>query len=195
MYGLVRIGRLLDDPVPVAQAHRLARFIDTGLIESDRYYDVMNGAAGAILGLLALHQADGESSVLARAVDCGEHLLRACHRDGRGNTGWRTLSDTTAFLTGFSHGAAGIALALLRLHRATGDARFRNAAADALRYERQVYLPARGNWPDFRLAGDEAAEPPCQWCHGATGIGIARLGCLGSGEKTTTSSGERSTRR
>jgi type 2 lantibiotic biosynthesis protein LanM len=181
VYGLVRIGGLMDDPEPVALAGRLARFIDADLIDSDHAYDVMNGAAGAVLGLLALHQAD-ESSALARAVACGEHLLRGCRKDARGNTGWRTFSDAAAFLTGFSHGAAGIALALLRLHRATGDARFRNAASDALRYERRVFLPARGNWPDFRFTTDEAAEQPCQWCHGATGVGLARLACLGLGE-------------
>lgn len=178
VYGLVRIGGWLDDPVPVEHAREFACFVDAGLVESDRYYDVMNGAAGAILGLLALHHAGGESAALARALACGEHLLRGCRSDERGNRGWPTLSDTSAFLTGFSHGAAGIALALLRLHHATGDERFRSAALNALHYERHVFLPAYGNWPDFRSANDEPAEPPCQWCHGATGVGLARLGCL-----------------
>ena len=40
----------------------------------------------------------------------------------------------------------------------------------------------RGNWPDFRMApGKAGVSWPCQWCHGATGIGLARVGTLRQG--------------
>jgi lantibiotic modifying enzyme len=118
--------------------------------------------------VLALHRAAPSAAVLARAATCGRHLVRAGVMDRDGSDG------RTPLLTGFAHGAAGIALALLRLHQATGDAAFRDAAATALRYERSLFLPERGNWAG--LPG-HASEPPCQWCHGAVGIGLARLGC------------------
>src|SRR5436305_2153016 len=36
-----------------------------------------------------------------------------------------------------------------------------------------------GGWPDLRhSAGEKTAEVPCGWCHGAAGIGLARIGCL-----------------
>ena len=53
-------------------------------------------------------------------------------------------------LTGFSHGAAGIAYALLKLHEATGESSFREAALEAEAYETSVFLPEVSNWPDFR---------------------------------------------
>ena len=42
-----------------------------------------------------------------------------------------------------------------------------------MEFENASYDATRGNWPDFR--GDEPSWP-CQWCHGATGIGLARIG-------------------
>jgi len=81
-------------------------------------------------------------------------------------------------LTGFSHGAAGIAFALLCLHGACGDARFLAAAEQALDYEAAVFYQSQGNWPDFRSA--QKISPVCgnTWCHGAPGIGLARVGGL-----------------
>jgi lantibiotic modifying enzyme len=86
-------------------------------------------------------------------------------------------------LTGFSHGAAGIALALLRLSAATQDHRFRTAALAAIAYERSVFSPRAQNWPDLRTASrhtgrdDIGATFATLWCHGAAGIGLARLAC------------------
>jgi lantibiotic modifying enzyme len=79
-------------------------------------------------------------------------------------------------LTGFSHGAAGIAYALLRLYEACGEERFRDAADEAIEYERSVFSPADGNWPDLRHANGGEGAFPDQWCHGAAGIALARLG-------------------
>jgi lantibiotic modifying enzyme len=179
VYALVRIAGLLDDSTLLSDAARLARLIDDEQIAADRSHDVLYGAAGAILGLLALHRATGDGAALATACACGEHLVRAQLVDCDGDKGWRTLAEANGFLTGFSHGAAGIALALLRLSSATRDDAFRSAALDALSYERRVFRSDIGNWPDFRSpASRESAELPCGWCHGAPGIGLARLGCI-----------------
>jgi lantibiotic modifying enzyme len=60
----------------------------------------------------------------------------------------------------------------------TGEERFLSAAAEAIRYEHAVFLPEQGNWPDFRQPGPRAFEGlPCNWCHGAAGIGLGRLAC------------------
>ncbi|MBZ5604295.1 MAG: hypothetical protein LAO79_18490, partial [Acidobacteriia bacterium] len=78
-------------------------------------------------------------------------------------------------LTGFSHGAAGIAYALERLSRATAMAEFRDAASEARAYESAVFSKDRGNWPDLRFPVTKLG-PVFQttWCHGATGIGLGR---------------------
>ena len=179
VYGLVRVAELLGEPALLSDAGRIVRLLDAEQIAADQHHDVLHGAAGAVLGLLALNRASGDEAALAAARACGEHLLHAQIVDRDGNKGWRTLPDASGLLAGFSHGAAGIALALLRLYRATGDDAFRSAAVDALAYERRMFLPQAGNWQDLRSpTGNGAVELPCGWCHGAAGIGLARLGCL-----------------
>jgi lantibiotic modifying enzyme len=84
-------------------------------------------------------------------------------------------------LTGFSHGAAGIAHALLELAAVTGDERYRKTAFDAFAYERSVFSEAEGNWPDFREERAQSEEDiegdvfMVAWCHGAPGVGLGRL--------------------
>jgi lantibiotic modifying enzyme len=84
-------------------------------------------------------------------------------------------------LAGFSHGAAGIAWALLELAGATGNQRYRAAARQAIDYERGLYSPEAHNWPDLRgaeLSSGDAAPFVVAWCHGAAGIGLARSRAL-----------------
>jgi lantibiotic modifying enzyme len=71
-----------------------------------------------------------------------------------------------------SHGAAGYAYALASLAAATGREEFAKAAAQCIVFENASYDAQHNNWPDFR--GGEGSHWPCQWCHGAPGIGIAR---------------------
>jgi len=85
---------------------------------------------------------------------------------------WKTMEVSSRNLTGFSHGASGIAWALLELYNATREDQFRTAALEAFRYERSCFNPMEHNWPDFRT---EDPGFPVFWCHGAAGIGFARL--------------------
>ena len=76
-------------------------------------------------------------------------------------------------MAGFSHGAAGIAWALLALFARTRAERFRTAARGGIAYERSVFSAEAGNWRDLR--DPEQVRFPTAWCHGAPGIGLARL--------------------
>ena len=91
---------------------------------------------------------------------------------------WRGYDGTVR--TGFSHGAAGIAYALLRLYAVTRQQEFWEAACEAINYERLTFMPEEGNWPEFRLPVIPDTPQPCMtsWCYGAAGIGLARLGGL-----------------
>src|SRR4026208_432660 len=73
-----------------------------------------------------------------------------------------------------SHGAAGFAYALASLSAATGREDFAAAAQECVDFEDSSFSSQRGNWPDLRVDGGEAW--PCQWCHGAPGIGLGRIG-------------------
>jgi lantibiotic modifying enzyme len=86
------------------------------------------------------------------------------------------VTDDGRRTTGFSHGTAGIAYALLRLYEHTRDARFFEAAEEAIAYEDTQYSPENRNWVEFREPGEPAYQ--WQWCHGAPGIGLARVGGL-----------------
>jgi lantibiotic modifying enzyme len=98
--------------------------------------------------------------------------------------GWVTPIAPATPLSGFSHGAAGMAWALLLLFEATGEERYRRCALDAIAHERTLFSPAHGNWLDLREGQDGNADPEAKgdcattWCHGAAGIGLARLATL-----------------
>jgi len=181
VYALSRVGWFLGEEELVEEAGTLARRIGPRLIESDKALDLLGGAAGAILCLLACHRVGGGPGILDIAESCGAHLLRNRTPDKRGCHTWPTLGGR--HLTGFSHGAAGISYALLQLYHATGRREYLEAAQDGIRFEGYEFAPEHNNWPDHREYRNPADAPDCpaymvRWCHGAPGIGLARLGGL-----------------
>ncbi|MBW8879539.1 MAG: type 2 lantipeptide synthetase LanM family protein [Acidobacteria bacterium] len=178
LYAAAHLGSLWHDPDLLATAERLAEKIPPR-IESDEDLDVVGGAAGAILGLLALHRAAGSRRALAVAVLCGERLLARSQPAGPG-LGWLTRLATERPQIGFSHGNAGIGLALVELGATAGDARFLAAGLAAWDWEREAFWPELRRW----LAGGDGQSPPPEstvavaWCYGAPGVGLARLKAL-----------------
>lgn len=173
IYGLVRSGQFLNEPELWQDAKQAASLLTPEIIFTDRHLDVMNGTAGAILGLLTLYEVTADACFLDLAIVGGHHLLERRVKSEKGYRTWQTLDGK--LLTGFSHGAAGIAYTLLRLYKITREVNFLEAAREAIAYEGSVFAPVVGNWPDFR-----APKPSfmTKWCHGAPGIGLARLGSL-----------------
>jgi type 2 lantibiotic biosynthesis protein LanM len=173
VYGFCVIAKCAGNAALLQDAEGAARLFTDELIAADKQLDVMGGAAGAILALLRLHRDTQSDVALARAVHCGEHLLA---RDRIGDTrrrSWIGQGFGGSPLNGMSHGAAGFAYALASLAAASGREQFADAAAECIAFEDQTYDPARHNWPDLRVPGQPVW--PCQWCHGAPGIGLARL--------------------
>ena len=179
VYALARAAELLDDPSLVDEAAGAARLVTPEAIAAEPTFDVVSGSAGAILGLLALDRLRPDPEALDLALTSGEHLLRTRRETAGGARSWPSQD---RFLTGMSHGGAGIAFALLRLAARSGEPRFAEAAAEAIEYERSVFVPSAGNWTDLRPEAEHqnTTEPSCstRWCHGAPGIVLARLGGL-----------------
>jgi type 2 lantibiotic biosynthesis protein LanM len=176
IYTLAHLGSIWQRPELWAEGEDMLALLPE-LIDADETLDVIGGAAGCIGGLLSLHRASGSRSALALAGRCGERLLDRVQPMESG-VAWRTRLPARAPLTGFSHGAAGMSWALLELAAATGQERFRATALAALDYERSQFLDEAGNWPDYRLLGDPCQRCFTTWCHGAPGIGLARLEAL-----------------
>jgi len=175
VYALVRISQLLARPELILQARTLAQAITPSVVAEDAKLDVYWGAASAIPSLLVLH-AVGCADALDRAVDCGEHLL--VHRGIDTMTKrlvWTTVGPCP--MVGFAHGSAGIAAALLRLYRETGERRFYEAAFEAIEFERQLYCHETLDWP---VGSQQMARlaSSVSWCHGAPGIVLSRLAAL-----------------
>ncbi|MBW4562712.1 MAG: type 2 lantipeptide synthetase LanM family protein [Mojavia pulchra JT2-VF2] len=173
VYTLVRVSQFIDEPELLDIASLAASLITQESIASDRSFDTISGSAGTILGLLSLYQASSDSAVLNQAEALGYHLLNNRTNSDSGFRVWATLEGK--LVTGFSHGAAGIAYALLRLYKITQDPNFLEAAEEAIAYERSVFSPSAGNWQDGR---EKKPSFMTSWCHGAPGIGLGRLGSL-----------------
>lgn len=91
----------------------------------------------------------------------------------QGRRSWLGQGLGSQALNGMSHGAAGFAYALASLAIASGREDFGQAAAECIAFEDSSYDIERKNWPDLRNTAGPAWS--CQWCHGAPGIGLARL--------------------
>ena len=181
IYGLTHLGALWSDEALLDEAESLALALGPS-IDRDEHNDLIAGAAGCLLPLLGLHWTRPSQAVRELALRCGEHLVGKALPMERG-LGWPVPIIGPRPIGGMSHGSAGIALALLHLWRESGDERFRRTALGALDYDRSLYSPEHRNWLDLRpeaaeTATDESALYPCSWCHGAPGIGLARIASL-----------------
>ncbi len=181
IYTLTHFGIIWNDATLLREAEEIVELLPP-LIDKDNHFDVISGSAGCIPALLCLYHCARSPRALSVAVKCGERLLSQAQTFDSG-IGWVIPGTGKRPLTGFSHGAAGISWALLELSAASGEERFRKAACDAIAYERALFSPDAGNWPDLRASDDSVTESDKQkfmvaWCHGAPGIGLARLGSL-----------------
>ncbi|HET7620614.1 MAG TPA: type 2 lanthipeptide synthetase LanM family protein [Gemmatimonadaceae bacterium] len=192
VYSLLRCGISLQDDAVIDDAVHAARQLTPEQIERDTSFDVLYGGAGVILALLALHKVRRSDELLELAHRCGRHLLSRRQptpgRDGTIHHAWPTVGGRVH--VGFAHGSAGIALALLRLHVATGLTDYLDAALDAIRHEDSLARGSRGESPvspaapDIPLAVRDRAAPPTNWCRGTAGIGLARLSCAAGSHAT-----------
>jgi type 2 lantibiotic biosynthesis protein LanM len=176
VYSLVKISQFLQDSSLLEDAQLAAKLLTKEIIFTDNKLDIMWGVAGAIPGLLNLYSQTSEKAILDIAIACGNHLLS--QRTNTNPRAWVTIESKKP-LTGLSHGAAGISLSLLQLYAATANIAFLEAAQEAIAYEQSVFDASVQNWPDFRLSDEKSQTNFLHtWCHGSTGIGLARLGSL-----------------
>jgi lantibiotic modifying enzyme len=157
----------------LSDALTIADLFSDELIASDKQLDIIGGSAGGILGLLRLYRDTESEDVLKRAIKCGEHLMSQPRLGPDGRRSWIGQGFGPVPLNGMSHGAAGFAYALASLAAASRREEFASAAAECIAFEDSSYDQEHKNWPDLRNPASPAWS--CRWCHGAPGIGLARL--------------------
>lgn len=172
-----RLGILLDREDLLQECRSLATTHPTG----DSGFDLIAGLAGQILGFIVLDEIFPDDAFLDYACALGKQLVASADRGDNGVSWNRGHDPRELNLTGFSHGAAGAAYALLELFSLSGDDDFRSTAEAAFEYERSWFDARERNWPDFRQVA-VGADPRTvrlpysnTWCHGAPGIAVSRL--------------------
>jgi type 2 lantibiotic biosynthesis protein LanM len=179
IYLLSHLAALWRDEELVAYANSIVDRLPD-LIDQDNSLDVVGGCAGCIGALLALDHVSHSDKALTAARQCGDRLISRA-QPVEGGTGWFNNIETAKPITGFAHGAAGIAWALLELSRRTDNKRGRELALEAIAYEHSQYSAAAGNWAENAPGSDERGRetgPGMAWCYGAPGIGLARITAL-----------------
>lgn len=167
-------GKLLDDAE--ALRDRLVK-----ATHDSPHVDIIAGCAGAIAILRALQTVRPSRQTVDAVSTCAKLAVARSQVMPHGRAWSVPQIPASAPLTGFSHGAAGIGWALQLAAALTNDHHFMDIADAAIAYERSTFSPSANNWPDHRLF-DAGPVPPGRkpsytvaWCHGAPGIGLARL--------------------
>lgn len=182
LYAVLRAAPLLDDTSLLQGAMALAPLLDDdGVTRAP--LDAIAGHAGAVPALSAMRGSLGDARALGLMARLGADIAAKALR-GEEAWCWETATASGADmgptpLTGLGHGASGMGLALLEVAAATGDRAMVAGGQRAFAYERRWFDEARANWVDLRAMGAPSAAAPrgfgVAWCHGAPGIGLARL--------------------
>lgn len=145
-------GRFREDAARLLTRFRFDGFSDFST------WDVYGGAAGLLVALPRLRGLGMENRLKEIAGQLGEELRKV-----------------QPALTGFGHGAAGLALALAAAQY-LGGGDFRAESLRLLNWENQYYDEAKANWRDLRSPNQPAFMHGI--CSGAPGIGLARMQML-----------------
>jgi type 2 lantibiotic biosynthesis protein LanM len=187
IYVLAHLGVLWNEPGLFEEAGIMAENL-AKYIEQDQVLDVIGGTAGGLLALLSLYSVYPHQTILEIARKCGDHLVKKARPMPQG-VGWVSqLGEENKPLTGFSHGTAGVAHGLLQLANLSRQPIYQVTAQSAIAYENSAYSKENANWQDLRseeVLGSRANSPAqagetymTAWCHGAPGIGLARIAAL-----------------
>lgn len=193
-YLMIQLADFFGDDSYKTKALKIADKCEVFLQSNYKVDDLINGSSGTLLGLLHLHAATGEESLLKKIELFTDHLINNLHF-GECGVYWDRSSKNITGLCGFSHGASGIGYVFLELGHYFSNPTFYRIAELAFSYENYHYSPTHGNWPDFRkgiydektlkehkeqyLKGNKefflSPSDMSAWCHGAPGIGLSRV--------------------
>ena len=200
IHVLISANELYGNDTCVNHALKIVSHYQT---KRNSYYksDILTGTAGSLLTLLHLHNKT-KSEWLLDEIKYHIDILFENIIVFKNGICWDRDGKSVHPLCGFSHGASGVAFIFIELYRYFNNEIFLNVAEHAFEYENlhvcsipNMYNGSLFGWPDFRKDVvseeglnsalkafsanniDEFVTPGhmCAWCHGAAGIGMARL--------------------
>nr|WP_276902202.1 lanthionine synthetase LanC family protein [Pedobacter kyonggii] len=163
------------------------RQLTTDLLKTD----LLSGYSGNLLMLTLLYNHTANVNVLKIVNFLIDRLITEARISEQGLK-WDYSSSKKAYdsMTGFSHGASGIAWVLMQVGRYFNAAGLIYLAEEALKYEMQYFYTPAKNWLDLRLGPHRLNKPDVHewnlqtflpemsdvnaWAHGAAGIGMSR---------------------
>lgn len=145
-------------------------------VKDDSVYDVIGGSAGIILSwrhardLAEIDVIDALAQHLVDSRDTSADVLQ-----------WPLERKNRLNNASFAHGNAGIGTALLVAGVTTGRREYVEVGLAALQTDERLRT-ADGMWQDLRI--EEAPASSSHWCHGATGLAVARITALELDKRT-----------
>ncbi len=141
-------------------------------VEWSEVTDIIGGTAGT--GLFLLYAADElkQPKLKQLAAAAGRRLIEQARPEGNGLK-WAMSESFSRLMPNFSHGTAGIAYFLLRLHQETGDEAFLDAAVSGARYLQGIARHIGDGCLIFHHEPEGEDLFYLSWCHGPAGT--ARL--------------------
>jgi type 2 lantibiotic biosynthesis protein LanM len=156
LYTLAHLDTLIDDPsIPDLIDHQLQRAED--LIAKASSVDVVGGAAGCLLALLACHRSPRRCARALTVARCYGDLLLDRAREA-GGEGWMPADGWQLLDRGFGHGPLGVVYALHQLSLETRDPRYAEPVDETLE---RLRVTKHGE-SNRRVAS-------LSWCRGTSG--------------------------
>jgi lantibiotic modifying enzyme len=174
----------------------LERSYRTGFRERVTPCDLLSGQAGILLAVSHVYAYTKEKSLLTTIDSVVGRLVSGAHIARKGLK-WDTFKHSYDSLTGFSHGASGIAFALSQAGHYFGASGLQYLAEQAFQYEATYFDAHTGNYMDLRIGVERmqnihreynnvlyewplsAFQPTMSgissWAHGAAGCALSRL--------------------
>lgn len=171
----LRLAQATGEERYIGEARAVGR--DLVRLEPGPYTDFLDGEAGIGIFLLRLAVATGDGEFLAAAVRRAEWFERVAIRDAHGcYWPWDTggTEHSSWFGLSFVPGSSGIGYFLLALYEQTKEERWAALARATGETLTRQAVPDKGglNWPDTLNGFSQGEERKCQWCHGASGVGV-----------------------
>lgn len=181
--ALLRAGQVLQSTALIESAVERARLVASLPYGSP---DLFNGTAGCLRFHLLVWDETQEQEHLQAAISCGQQLLAMAIRNEAQEFSWAIPPDYDSLsgqiFTGYAHGAAGIADALLDLAEVTGDEQLLQAVQGVGKWLGRLAVPVLDDESGLNWPGTEGGPATnAFWCHGAAGIGRFFLHAATSG--------------